>query len=370
MYFSNLKSKFQKMYRIKNYDDILLQIVSSMIEYEGDNIPEEIKDRLNAIEIFRIQCGAAAIWKLKEEDITGQVNQKPGYVISAVEFAGEPDINSIGIETGMDAICYTSNGIVKEFKNWRENPDIAVIFLNNIQMPDMYLGMVSDMLSEVSVSLKMNTFFSRFYPILIADDKKKQKVINKIVKNMMAGGNVDTNELETIIDENSLRSIMAENGVEIKGIEKIDIGEVDKSSYIQYLCKFRDDLMRWFYSLYGMNSQGSSKMAQQTTDEVNQDSNSSMIIPYTMYSASNKGCDMVNDKFDWEIKPVFSKCWAERILDLTDEAVNVDEVEEISDDLKEEIDKSEELTDDAEDGKIEEDKEEKSNESEEKTDED
>jgi hypothetical protein len=378
MLFSELKPTIQKAYRIKSYDDIFTNIVMSILDYD---FPDEIKKDINPkrLEALRIYTGAVAIWKLEASDIAGHedCNLKAGqWVCSQVEFAGKTECRyGFGIAEGVNAICNLNNGIVKRFDNWVDNDKIAVIFLNSTYMPDMNIGRFSDMAAETELSIKLNVFFSRFYPILIADDRKKQKVINKIVKNMMTGGNIDTNELETIIDENSLRSIMAENGVEVKGIEKIDIGEVDKSSYIQYLCKLRDDIMRWFYSLYGMNSQGSSKMAQQTTDEVNQDSNSSMILPYDMYKQAKLGLEMCKEKFGWEADVTFSKCWAERIIQLTDEAVNVEEIEEIGDDIKDAIDedavKEEDLTDDAEGDKIEEDKDkEKSDESEEKKDED
>ena len=108
-------------------------------------------------------------------------------------------------------------------------------------------------------------------------------------------------------------------------------GEVEKSQYIQYLAKFRDDLMRWFYSLYGMNSQGSSKMAQQSVDEVNQDSSASMILPHDMLRMRQNGVEELNKKFGWDAEVSFSECWMSRLANMDDEFKTTDEqLEEIN----------------------------------------
>lgn len=378
MLFSELKPKIQKAYRIKSYDDIFTNIVMSILDYD---FPDEIKKDINPkrLEALRIYTGAVAIWQLEAGDIAGHedCNLKAGqWVCSQVEFAGKTECRyGFGIAEGVNAICNLNNGIVKRFDNWVDNEKIAVIFLNSTYMPDMNIGRFSDMAAETELSIKLNVLFSRLYPIPIADDKNKQTVILHIIKSLMNGGDLNTDEILTLVSEEGISKILREDGVEVNGIDILNISDVDKSSYIQYLAKHRDDILRWFYSLYGMNSQGSSKMAQQTTDEVNQDSNSSMILPYDMYKQAKLGLEMCKEKFGWEADVTFSKCWAERIIQLTDEAVDIEEIEEIGDDIKDAVDedavKEEALTDDAEDGKIEEDKDkEKSDESEEKKDED
>lgn len=172
--------------------------------------------------------------------------------------------------------------------------------------------------------MKLNVLFSRMYPIPLATDTKTKKTIEEAIKNMMDG------KIATILDEKKLREIM--DGV--IGVQTVNLTETDKSQYIQYLAKYRDDLMRWFYSLYGMNSQGSSKLAQQTVDEVNQDSNASMILPHSMLKARQDGVEMCNKKFGWNMEVSFSECWMSRLANMDDEFKTTDE--ELEDEAPEE----------------------------------
>jgi hypothetical protein len=175
------------------------------------------------------------------------------------------------------------------------------------------------------------------YPIPLASDTKVKKSIEEAIKNMQDG------KIATIMDERKLREIIDQ----AKGIETVNITDTEKSTYIQYLAKYRDDLMRWFYSLYGMNSQGSSKLAQQTVDEVNQDSNASMILPHSMLKARQDGCKMAKDKFGWDMEVSFSECWMSRLANMDDEFKTTDEEleDEAPEGKEEEKDETERVSD-------------------------
>lgn len=156
----------------------------------------------------------------------------------------------------------------------------------------------------------------------IASSTKIQKAIETAIENMRNG------KIATVLNEDALSQYVADTstGTGAAGINTVNLTEVEKSQYIQYLAKFRDDLMRWFYSLYGMNSQGSSKMAQQTVDEVNQDNNSSMILPHDMLRMRQKCLEnQVNKKFGWDMEVSFSECWMSRLANMDDEFKTTDE---------------------------------------------
>ena len=112
MLFSILKEKQQKAYRLKSYDDILLATLCSMFIYKG--MAESINKHF--IEQYRLLEGACAIWKNDGK-----------FICSRVDFGGKPDENGIGTI----AICATDNGTVKQFENWKENKEVAIIFNNN-----------------------------------------------------------------------------------------------------------------------------------------------------------------------------------------------------------------------------------------------
>ena len=320
MYFSNLKEKRQKAYRIESYDEVFTNTLISMFTYRGDNVPDEILEYQSFIDIYSMLDGACAIWKLTSDRCpNAQGDAMEGkWIITPVDFAGSPDAYGFGA----DALCTVKSGVVCKFENWRKNPDVAIIFNNSNYSPDMNIGRFSDMLAELEVSMKLNVLFARMYPMPVASSAKIQKAVEAAIENMRNG------KIATILDDDTLSKYVADTTTAAAntGIQTVNLTEVEKSQYIQYLAKFRDDLMRWFYSLYGMNSQGSSKMAQQTVDEVNQDNNASMILPHDMLRMRMKSLEnQVNKKFGWDMEVSFSECWQSRLSNMDDEFKTTDE---------------------------------------------
>ena len=73
-------------------------------------------------------------------------------------------------------------------------------------------------------------------------------------------------------------------------------------------------------------------MAQQTVDEVNQDNNSSMILPHDMLRMRQKSLEsQVNKKFGWDMEVSFSECWMSRLANMDDEFKKTDEELEVPD---------------------------------------
>lgn len=318
MYFSNLKEKRQKAYRIESYDEVFTNTLISMFTYRGDSVPEEILEYQSFIDIYSMLDGACAIWKLTSDRCpNAQGDAMEGkWIITPVDFAGSPDAYGFGA----DAICTVKSGVVCKFENWRENPDVAIIFNNSNYSPDMNIGRFSDMLAELEVSMKLNVLFARMYPMPVVSSGKIQKAVETAIDNMRTG------KIATVLDDDTLSKYVSDTAANNTGIQTVNLTEVEKSQYIQYLAKFRDDLMRWFYSLYGMNSQGSSKMAQQTVDEVNQDNNASMILPHDMLRMRMKSLEnQVNKKFGWNMEVSFSECWQSRLANMDDEFKTTDE---------------------------------------------
>ena len=318
MYFSTLKEKRQKAYRIESYDEVFTNTLISMFTYRGDNVPEEILEYQSFIDIYSMLDGACAIWKLTSDRCpNAQGDAMEGkWIITPVDFAGAPDAYGFGA----NAICTVKSGVVCQFDNWRENPDVAIIFNNSNYSPDMNIGRFSDMLAELEVSMKLNVLFARMYPMPVVSSGKIQKAVETAIDNMRTG------KIATVLDDDTLSKYVSDTAANNTGIQTVNLTEVEKSQYIQYLAKFRDDLMRWFYSLYGMNSQGSSKMAQQTVDEVNQDNNASMILPHDMLRMRMKSLEnQVNKKFGWDMEVSFSECWMSRLANMDDEFKTTDE---------------------------------------------
>ena len=305
--FDTLNEKAQNQVRTASYCELLTNTLNTMMTYKLPN--EKLKNIDQGFhELFRIYNGIAAMWE----------HPTDGWTTSPANFSGG-GIDSYGM--GRDMIVTALDGTTKTFKNWRDNPDIIVFFNNSCKAPDMNVGRFAEMFTDVEISLKLNVLYSRLFPIPVAKDQPTKKALNEIIKNMLNGIVKDG---PTIVDEDMISKLIEGSS----GVDTINFTDIDKSRYIQYLAKYRDDLMRWFYSMYGMNSQGSSKLAQQTVDEVNQDNNASMIIPHDMLRCRQKALEIAKEKQPelFEGAEVsFSECWMSRLANMDDEFKETDE---------------------------------------------
>lgn len=305
--FDTLNEKAQNQVRSASYCELLTNTLNTMMTYK---LPSEKLKNIDQgfHELFLIYNGIAAMWE----------HPTDGWTTSPANFSGG-GLDSYGM--GRDMIVTALDGTTKTFKDWKDNPDIIVFFNNSCKAPDMNVGRFAEMFTDVEISLKLNVLYSRLFPIPVAKDQPTKKAINEVIKNMLNGIVKDG---QTVVTEDVISQLIEGSS----GVDTINFTDIDKSRYIQYLAKYRDDLMRWFYSMYGMNSQGSSKLAQQTVDEVNQDNNASMIIPHDMLRCRQKALEIAKEKQPelFEGAEVsFSECWMSRLANMDDEFKKTDE---------------------------------------------
>lgn len=298
MLYSKLKEKMQSEYRLKSYDDIFLSTLVSQLTYR--NIPETVDT--DFLEVYKLVEGVAAIFKDKNGNfVSGHCN-----------LGGKPYPNGYGSL----AICSTDNGEIYNFEDWKNNKDVVLFFNNNIKTPDLTIGIFSDMANETDKSMLTLIKDSKHSHIVITKSQKQKQVLEECFKQ------IDDGKHAIYVDDSILPNIYDENG---KTLETLDLTDPTLSDKIQYLAKCRDDIFRWFYSLNGMNSQGSSKLAQQTTDEVNQDSAASMIIPDIRLREAIKSINKCNEYWNWNAEVSLSECWMNRKATLDEEFAKTDE---------------------------------------------
>lgn len=304
--FSTISEKTQNQLRAAAYNEMLANTLNTMMTYKLPN--EQLKNVDQGFhELFLLINGIAAMWE----------HPTDGWISSLANFTGAVDAYGMS----HDLIVRALDGTTKTFKNWKDNPNVIVFFNNSCKAPDMNIGRFAEMFTDLEISLKLNVLYSRFFPIPVAKDQPTKKAINEAIKKMLEGQIKDGT---TILTEDVVSALTEGTS----GVETINFTDVDKSRYIQYLAKYRDDLMRWFYSMYGMNSQGSSKLAQQTVDEVNQDNNASMIIPHDMLRCRQQALEIAKEKQPelFEGADVsFSECWMSRLANMDDEFKKTDE---------------------------------------------
>ena len=279
--FKDLKEKYKNELISCDNEDILTENVATMFEYINFVKYISYYD-IPYIELYLLAFGKCAIVNDKEKNT---------FWVGIISNGGGLD------EYGQPTQIYVTsrNGRQLVFDDWKNNKDIVVIYNNVIKSRDLLIERTAEQLSEVDISLKCNLINSRYSPIASCKNSKTRNILQKIFESIASG------KPHAIVDSDLLGSN--------KSIDVINVTDVTNSDKIQYLSHYRDDLTRWFYHNYGMSTYGSGKMAQQTADEINNQTNASMIIPYDRLYWRRKAVEELNNKFGWDVDIIFSECW-------------------------------------------------------------
>lgn len=338
----NILNAFQRVHA-----DELRQLHYTMFEY--NNLPDTV-DPLY-IETFlqeHDEDSYIAWWKLNASEAS------PGFpegslIVSSATLG--TDLNPYG--EGAEVIAVTRNGHERRFKNRYE--DEVVVGFNNItheHCNDIELDAAT--LSEIDLSILYLIHYTRLYPVFKAADEKTRDKIVQAFKNMEVGKPL------TIID----KPLLEELGIETKSLETETLTNPELASVIQFTSKLREDVKRWHFTKYGQTINSSSKLAQETVDEVNGAVSASLIIPLSMLAARRAMIEEVNRKFGTNIEVNLSGAWraevtryeeisGEEDIDGSEdgeaeipETENIQESEVQEDEKKEDTDRDSEKSDD------------------------
>lgn len=272
--------------------DELRQLHYTMFEY--NNLPDTV-DPLY-IETFLQEFdnnSYIAWWKLNASEAS------PGFpegslIVSSATLG--TDLNPYG--EGAEVIAVTRNGHERRFKN-RYVDDVVVGFNNITHEPCNDIEIDAATLAEIDLSILYLIHYTRLYPVFKAADEKTRDKIVQAFKNMEVGKPL------TIID----KPLLEELGIETKSLETETLTNPELASVIQFTAKLREDVKRWHFTKYGQTINSSSKLAQETVDEVNGAVSASLIIPLSMLAARRAMIDEVNRKFGTNIEVNLSGAW-------------------------------------------------------------
>lgn len=264
-------------YRISN-EAMLLETHVSMFEYK--NLPKSVNSYF--LELY-LQTQGVVVW-LDAPDNGG---------ILALEGCTANDLDAYGI--GRKVIATSRNG--KEYTLERD-ADCVVGYNNRSMSPCFDIFTDAQTLSEIQTSIDFLIFWTRLSPLIrVSDEKLKLKVIDAF-KNMQKGVPVTL----------ASKKVLAEFGIP----DDITIDMLTQPGFadkIQYTAKLYDDVLRWHMTRYGHATNGNSKAAQQTVDEVDSTASQSMILPLSMLAARREMIEKVNDMFDLDIEVELSGAW-------------------------------------------------------------
>lgn len=253
----------------------LYNVPLSMFEYKNlpDTLPQEF------IEGYLISNGHVGYKKIK-----GDVYCCAGSYSG--EIKGYLPTRYIGVVVNVGSV----EGVIGE--------DVVVGWNNATLTPDFDVMRYSDILTEIDTSERLNVLFARYLRIPKASDQKEKIAIEKAIEDMQNGK-------VTAIAGSNIQEII--NGdTANKFLDLADVKNIDK---LQYLNQYRENVVKRFYSNYGMPMRVTDKLAQQSEDEVHGNDTVSMIMPMQKLYYRRKMVDELNTMFGLNIEVGFTELW-------------------------------------------------------------
>lgn len=327
--YSNLKAKIQKKIDIFSYENKNANFIVSMFETNGENPFTTGKWDRCEFENLLLSSGKLAIWENDGE-----------LIFSEVTFIGNIDFMGIG----KDANCITFNGISKTFENWRENPNVVIVYNNENHTPDYNIERFANIMAETWVSMKCAIIGTRYSKALgVSNEQERNSVESAIASN---------NDGKPLV-------LMSNNLFpEEKNIDSIRLTDFSESDKIQYLSTYMSWLERNFINQYGMASQGGDKVAQQNEAEIMNGAFSSWVEVLSRLNERKKGFEKVKERFGVDISYDLSEVWKKEYKRLFSEVENRSEERvDVSQDVErseesEQTNKEDVETDDKKEGSI------------------
>lgn len=280
--FNFLTNKQKKFIRENQIFINLLLFLSSMFEYEG------FADSVNTDFIEFYNCmtprGTCGIFK----------NDRGTELVGWCASGGA--IDAYGVPTKYN--INTLNNNHKE--NAIDGVNAAIFYNNKTHTGDLaQLARYTELFNLVDTSQKCLMKYARLFPVFEVDNENVKQQLETALKN------ADEGEPFTYVSK-GLSKIGIDGQPNLKILQLGDVSAVDK---IQYLSTYHNDLLRRFFTMYGMSYSQSMKAAQQSIEEIHSDINVSWIIPDDRLKQRKKSVETYNKVFGHNASVRYSDAW-------------------------------------------------------------
>lgn len=301
--YRDLKNKYKIARDDNMYENYITSVVSVMFEWDKKIYWPELLDK-----IVR-DVGMGALIKTDTSDYT------PVWFYPV-------DLGNGRYADGWfkDCVCFDFRGKEYKFNDWKDNTEILVFFNTPLRNPDLFVEKYAEALSDIDFSIKNNVHYSRQHPIPVARDKKTKNRIDQCIKDVANG------DFNTILMEANVGDFIGEEDIKL-----VNITDVQKSQYLQYLSHLHDSYMSRLFFLLGLGTTDNGKQAQISVDELNKNDDASITMALAWYRARKFAIDEANRK-GHSLSFDFSKTWKKRIESIMNENIivnnNSEETEE------------------------------------------
>lgn len=302
--YEKIKARDRKWLSEKSYLEMFTNIICSMFRYSCDvsTIANDFNFRL---ELLLRLFGKVGICK----DDKGNLIFGKAHYIAPLDFLGR----------GQKMTITTENGEVYERTC---GVDGVMVFNNILGHSELTLGWLCRQLSENEVNEFDLLINARSHPIIIAPDDETKRSIEEIFKATADG------KPRSIAFNNGIENGLLGNGDPIK---VLTVTDPQTAELFQYYSHYHLDLTERVFSMYGLSTFNTGKMAQTNNLEVSGSLASSMAIPMLNYRLRVEALEQIKEVFDIDIKIEFSDCWKNQLAllqGIDKEALNVEETAE------------------------------------------
>ena len=279
--FDWLNGKQKKFLRENDIFCQLLLFLSSMFEYKGmsDEINTDFIEFYNALTPMAC-CG---VFKYNDHEVLGYATE--GGMLDEYGITNKFNLNTLN-QIHKDGIIDGMNG--------------AICWNNKLHRNDLIkLSRYTEMFNLIDTAQKCLIKFARLFPVYeVEDDLVKQQIDNALK-------NADLGQPVTFATKS-----LSKLGVDGRpGVNIFQLGDYKAIDKIQYLSTYHNDLLRRFYSMYGMAYSQSMKAAQQSIEEVTSDRIVSWIVPNDRLNERRKFINTYNKVFGHNATVDFSDAW-------------------------------------------------------------
>lgn len=280
--FEFLTSKQKAFIQKNNTFFNLLLFLSSMFEYEG------FSDTINTdfIEFYSslTPTGCCGVFKNDQgNEILGYCTE--GGMLDAYGVPEKFNINTLNQNN--------KRGVI-------DGVNAAICWNNKLHVGDLpQLMKFTELFNLSDTSQKCLLKYARLFPVFEIDNEQIKQQLDGALKN------ADQGEPFTYVSK-GISKLGLDGEPNMKILQLGDISAVDK---LQYLSTYHNDLLRRFFTMYGMTYSQSMKAAQQSIEEIHSDVNVSWVIPEDRLKQRQKFVDKYNKVFKHNATVRYSEAW-------------------------------------------------------------
>lgn len=298
--FDLLNTKQKKFLRENDLFCNLLLFLSSMFEYKG-MAPEINTDFIEFYNILSPNASCGVFRNNNGKEIVGYTTD--GGMIDDYGICSKFNLNTLSTSNKQGCI---------------DGVNTAICWNNKLHKSDLIkLCRYTEMFNLVETAQKCLIKYARLFPVYQVEDGNVENQVRNALKN------ADNGEPFTFTSKS-----LSKLGVDGRpGVDVIQLGDWSAIDKIQYLSTYHNDLLRRFYSMYGMSYSQSMKQAQQSIEEVHSDTKVSWIIPNDRLNERRKFIDKYNKVFNHNASVDFSEAWKDAYNEYMESGVISDDEE-------------------------------------------